>query len=104
MLRFSPRYGIVSPALVRPSRMRPLHAVNDNSRPGQAGRALGDETLEAALRLFAVHGLSAAERASAEAANACERGDIEQAVWWDEIVALLDRRHPGLRARRKGRP
>jgi hypothetical protein len=101
MLRFAPRYGIVSPALVRPSRLRRRLAVNDNARnegrtaasaPSGAGTALSDPRVQAALRLFAAHGLSAAERARREAANANARGDETDAEWWTAISRMLGQR------------
>jgi len=94
MLRFAPRYGIISPALVRPSRMRRQPAVNDNQRSDQVPvhGTIGDARVQAALRLFAAHGLAAAERARAAAANANARGDDHDARWWDEISRMLGRR------------
>jgi hypothetical protein len=101
MLRFAPRYGIVSPALVRPSRLRRRFAVNDNARneggavapaPIAAGMAISDARVQAALRLFAAHGLSAAERARRAAANANARGDETDAEWWSEISRMLGQR------------
>ena len=60
MLRFAPRYGIVSPALVRASRMVLRLALNDNAPDFDAARAnqsaaLDDARVQAALRLFAVN-------------------------------------------------
>jgi hypothetical protein len=101
MLRFAPRYGIVSPALVRPSRSGRRFAVNDNARsvdgapsstPITASTALSDARVQAALRLFAAHGLSAAERARRAAANANARGDESDAEWWNEISRMLGQR------------
>ena len=104
MLRFAPRYGIVSPALVRPSRLARRFAVNDNAldpaldlmvtpnlSESQTSKsvALADARVQAALRLFAVHGLSAAERARQSAANANARGDDSDAQWWNEISQML---------------
>jgi len=48
--------------------------------------------VQAALRLFAVHGLSAAERARQSAANANARGDDSDAQWWNEISQMLGQR------------
>lgn len=99
MLRFAPRYGIVSPALVRPSRLKQAQAVNDNGREDVA--MLCDERVEAALRLFALHGLSAAEHAAAQASSADARGDAANATHWHEVCRVLDRRLAGaLRQRR----
>jgi hypothetical protein len=94
MLRFAPRYGIISPALVRPSRRGWRPAVNDNQRatPGPVAGVIGDARVQAALRLFAVHGLAAAERARLAAANANARGDDDDARWWDEISKMLGQR------------
>jgi hypothetical protein len=93
MLRFAPRYGIISPALVRPSRQIWRPAGNDNQRamhaPAAPEGALGDARVQAALRLFATHGLAAAARARLAAANANARGDDNDARWWDEISKML---------------
>ncbi len=103
MLRFAPRYGMVSPALIRPSRLRRRFAVNDNV-PGTravgaidpeksvAVPAIADARVQAALRLFAAHGLSAAEQADRAAANANARGDDRDAQWWNDISQLLGQR------------
>ena len=93
MLRFAPRYGIISPALVRPSRQphRPAH--NDNQRSTRimaiSNDVIGDVRVQAALRLFATHGLAAAECARMAAANANARGDDSDARWWQEISKML---------------
>ncbi len=97
MLRFAPRYGMVSPALVRPSRLPRRVAVNDNTADLALARAckaaaLADVRVQAALRLFAVHGLSAGERARQSAANANARGDNSDAQWWNEISLMLGQR------------
>jgi hypothetical protein len=97
MLRFAPRYGIVSPALVRSSRQPRRFAANDNALDLNVARAsksaaLADARVQAALRLFAVHGLSAAERARQSAANANARGDDSDAQWWSEISQMLGQR------------
>lgn len=91
MLRFAPRYGIISPALVRPSSRGWYGADNDNQRgASRSSRDLiSDARVQAALRLFATHGLAAAECARTEAANANARGDDGDARWWDEISRLL---------------
>jgi hypothetical protein len=90
MLRFAPRYGIISPALVRPSRLPRPQAGNDNSVP--VAELIADERVRAALRLFAVHGLAAGERAARAAANANAEGDADQAAWWHDISDLLGQR------------
>lgn len=91
MLRFAPRYGIISPALVRPSRQVWRRAHNDNQRSTQVVVAdvIGDARVQAALRLFATHGLAAAECARLAAANANARGDDSDARWWQEISKML---------------
>eukprot|EP01037_Dinobryon_pediforme_P003687 gene3687-3735_t len=99
MLRFAPRYGIVAPALVRLSRQVWRPAANDNQRPAAAaGEAaattgpLGDARVQAALRLFAAHGLSAAEQARRAAANANALGHDSDARWWQEISTGIPQR------------
>ena len=96
MLRFAPRYGIISPALVRPSHRGMRLAVNDNQRSTRtmvaASGAIADARVQAALRLFAAHGLEAAERARLAAANANARGDESDARWWNEISRMLGQR------------
>ncbi|BEU99701.1 hypothetical protein [Novosphingobium olei] len=96
MLRFAPRYGMISPCLVRPSRnprRRAIErAVNDNA-PQQDGALFdADGVLAAALRLFAAHGICAAERACEAAEIAKATGDAEGVVWWIEVCRALDRR------------
>ena len=104
MLHFAPRYGIISPCLhwgrnrgpVRPSALRVPRPVNDNgavtSRTARAntGGAKDEALLEAALRLFAAHGMSAARRASEAAQIAAEGGDNATAEWWIAVCAMLD--------------
>ncbi len=93
MLRFAPRYGMISPVLVRPSRRGWPWAENDNQRSSTtrvvACEVMGDERVQAALRLFAAHGLAAADRARRAAANANARGDDFDARWWEEISRML---------------
>ena len=95
MLRFAPRYGIASPCLVRPSRSLlptgPTRPANDNA-PDPANGFDTEALLDAALRMFAAHGLSAAERAceAAEIARRC--GDADSVAWWLEVCRTLDRR------------
>ncbi|PEQ12006.1 hypothetical protein B2G71_14600 [Novosphingobium sp. PC22D] len=66
-----------------------LCAANDN-------RAEPPETnagqLVAALRHFAVHGLSAAEQARREAIEADRTGDASSYAWWLGVCRTLDRR------------
>jgi hypothetical protein len=100
MLRFAPRYGRVSPCLVRPVQVRARavirRAANDN---GDRATPLhwGEDgaMLEAALRLFAAHGISAAQRAADEAEIARTGGDIDKARWWIGVCRTLDRRVAG---------
>jgi hypothetical protein len=73
---------------LRPSRM-PLNAANDN-----VSGIGGDQLLKAALRHFAEHGLSAAERARDNAETAFFAGDSDNYRWWMAICATLDRRMP----------
>ena len=64
MLRFAPRYGIVSPCLTRAVDHDALRHANDNgTRWGSQDWQGEDALLDEALRLFAAHGLSAAQRA-----------------------------------------
>ncbi len=97
MLRFAPRSGSIA-ALVKPHQARARAAANDNglTRPDGAADKNNcanddaDALLEAALRLFAAHGLSAALRAY-EAAQIAERmGEHDKARWWMAICASLD--------------
>lgn len=106
MLHFAPRYGIISPCLnwgpLRPRALRVPRPVNDNravrARPacGGAGSAANDSAaqdealLAAALRLFAAHGISAAERACEAAQIATDSGDATSAEWWIAVCAMLD--------------
>ena len=96
MLRFAPRFGIVSPCLVRPSRNPHRRAierpVNDNA-PADASDLFDPEgVLAAALKLFAAHGMAAAARACEAARIAEATGDAEGVVWWLEVCRALDRR------------
>lgn len=91
MLRFAPRYGQISRAIVRASHQRVALPANDNlPRPG--ADLFGDARVQAALRLFAAHGLSAGARAHAAAANAAS--DPEHAQWWRDISRILGQRRP----------
>lgn len=74
-----------------------LRAVNDNT----AGIS-SDRLLKAALRHFAEHGLSAAERARAMAEHAFFEGDRGSYDWWLQICRLLDRRMADAVAARSG--
>ena len=65
----------------------PPEAVNDN------GNAIcSDRLLQGALRHFAEHGLSAAERARENAERAFFAGSRQDYQWWLAICAALDRR------------
>ncbi len=101
MLHFAPRYGIISPCLVRPRAVRLTRAANDNGaalagrRKGANDSASEQEAQEAArlaaaLRLFAAHGLSAAQRACDAAEIAADGGDSAGAAWWIAVCATLD--------------
>jgi len=98
MLHFAPRYGIISPCLTRARAQRLPRPANDNgsSMPGQRSGAnddIGageDALLEAALRMFAAHGLSAALRAGEAAEIAAAAGDNPGADWWLAVCATLD--------------
>ena len=65
----------------------PLNAANDN-----AIGIGGERLLKAALRHFAEHGLSAAERARENAETAFFAGNREEYRWWMAICTALDRR------------
>ena len=84
MLHFAPRHGIISPCLTRAQGRRLSRPANDNI--GAREEAL----LEAALRMFAAHGLSAALRACEAAEIAAAGGDHEGAAWWLEVCAAFD--------------
>ena len=76
--------SILARALAMPV---PLQAANDN------GDAIcSDRLLKAALRHFAEHGLSAAERARQNAEAAFFAGQREDYQWWLGICGALDRR------------
>jgi hypothetical protein len=97
MLRFAPRSGSIA-SLVKPQHGHKRRtAANDNglTRPdGTAGGTAGandhDDLIEAALRLFAAHGLSAAQRAHEAAVIAARMGERDKARWWMAICAALD--------------
>lgn len=75
----------------RPMRM-PLSAANDNAAGIGGSGPGGERLLKAALRHFAEHGLSAAERARDNAETAFFAGNREQYRWWMAICTALDRR------------
>jgi len=108
MLRFAPRYGMISPCLRRPAG-RPPRAANDNpawfahtagyhqgGRHAFARRAderiVQDDLLAQALRLFASHGHAAAGQAAQAATRAAVAGDTKGAAWWTQVCHTLDRR------------
>lgn len=92
MVRFAPRYGIVSPCLARPIRGRHVRAVNDNTDDWSGPWLQESETLDTALRMFSAHGFSAASRACDAAAIANKSGDDERSQFWLEVCRTLDRR------------
>ena len=97
MLHFAPRYGKISPCLKPMHKQARRAAANDNSFPrpdGAVGGAAGanddDALLEAALRLFGAHGLSAAQRAYEAAEIAEKLAEPDNARWWTTIGRVLD--------------
>jgi hypothetical protein len=89
--------SILARALAMPV---PLAAANDN------GDAIcSDRLLKVALRHFAEHGLSAAERARQNAEQAFFADRREDYRWWLAICGVLDRRMAAavaFRSRRRG--
>lgn len=84
--------GLIAPALAR--------TANDNGCAG-SGRAGGeavsgtarfDPLLADALRLFAVHGVAAAEAAMDLAAEAASRDDADARDRWLAVTRMFDRR------------
>jgi len=92
MVRFAPRYGIISPCMARPVLGRHLRAVNDNAEDWTGSWQQQDAALDSALRLFAAHGFSAAARARDAAVIADANGDAERGQFWLEVCRILDRR------------
>ena len=92
MLRFAPRYGIISPCLVRPARRGAIRAANDNGAPRTGQDLQTDSLVDAALRLFGAHGLAAAARACDAAHEAERMGDRKSAEWWIAVCDTLDQR------------
>ena len=92
MLRFAPRYGIISPCLSRSIQGRHLRAVNDNAESWSGSWAQLGEAMDTALRLFAAHGFSAAARARDAAVIAERSGEQNRVDFWVEVCATLDRR------------
>ena len=64
-------------------------AANDNRYAFSEG---SDRLLNAALRHFAAHGLSAAEQARINAEEAFFAGNEQEYRWWLSICSTLDRR------------
>lgn len=92
MLRFAPRYGIISPCMARPILGRHLRAVNDNAEEWSGSWPQESAALDTALRLFAAHGFAAAARAR-DAALIAERGDdVSGQQFWMQVCRTLDRR------------
>jgi hypothetical protein len=93
MLHFAPRYGIVSPCLTCTGGLPARTPVNDNGARTCANddsAAYEAALLEAALRMFAAHGLSAAVRACEAAEIAKASSDYEGADWWLAVCATFD--------------
>lgn len=68
-------------------RSAPMCAGNDNS-----ASQLENETLVAALRHFARHGLAAAEHAGARALSASHQSDRDECLHWLAVCRQLDER------------
>lgn len=92
MVRFAPRYGIVSTCLSRTILGRHVRAANDNSEEWSSSWPQESAALDTALRLFAAHGFSAASRACDAAVIAQTSGDDDRAQFWVEVCRTLDRR------------
>lgn len=99
MLHFAPRYGIISACLTPRHAVRLRRPANDNGAALLSGRARAnddlpmeraDALLEAALKLFAAHGLAAATRACEAAEIAAQAGDEAGAEWWLAVCATFD--------------
>jgi hypothetical protein len=87
-IRFAAAYPRHNPVIARVLSARAARRpANDNSSDVSS-----DRLLKAALRHFAEHGLSAAERARAKAEEAFFDGDRQTYDWWLRICRLLDRR------------
>lgn len=92
MVRFAPKYGIISPCMARPILRRHLRAANDNAADWSALSSQHEPALDSALRLFAAHGFSAAARALDAAAIAEANGDPVRSAFWLDVCHRLDRR------------
>lgn len=102
MVRFAPRYGIISPCMARPILGRHVRAVNDNAEEWCGSWPQESAALDTALRMFAAHGFSAAARACDAAAIAEFGGDTGRSAFWLEVCRTLDRRMARDFARRMG--
>lgn len=102
MLRFAPRYGIISPCLARPILGRHVRAVNDNAERWDGSWPQESAALDSALRLFSAHGFSAAARACDAAMIAEQSGDADSAAFWLEVCHVLDRGMARAFVRRQG--
>lgn len=91
MVRFAPRYGIISPCMARPILGRHLRAANDNAAAWSSSEGRHHAALDAALRLFAAHGFAAAARARDAALIAEANDDPERASFWLAVCHTLDR-------------
>ncbi len=94
-IAFPANQGALSRLLVAP---RPARAANDNS----AGKSTDPAIVEAALRHFAEHGLSAARAARHRAEQAFFANNQGEYRWWLEICRQLDQRMAALAARELG--
>ena len=97
---FAPARSPARSPIVRALAPRPL-GVPANDDADRIGAS--EETLHAALRYFAVHGLGAARAAQAEAERALLGGDPSGADAWLTICRTLDKRLADDFERRRGR-
>lgn len=86
-IRFAGARAGTSPIQAWRCRSVSLCAANDNARD-----ELDGTVLVAALRHFARHGLSAADRAARNAEEAHCRGDRDMWSYWITVCGQLDRR------------
>jgi hypothetical protein len=71
---------------------RAMERVGNDNGPVPKGQGLNDDVLQAALRHFAEHGLSAGPVARARAQAAHLAADEQSYEWWLAITRTLDRR------------
>lgn len=71
---------------------RALERVANDNGDDAPKTIANDQTLRAALRHFATHGLGAAREARAQAEKAFFAGDRQAYDWWLGITRALDRR------------